>query len=125
VSLVGLPLQAEEEVAMNRILLAGALIVLGWMGAMTATADPKPLRIFLSPSSTISSADIVRDLGSKCSNVSLTVDSKSSDYMLEATRWPDHYKFTLFRRGGDAVFSTSTHLMSNSVKDVCHYVNAH
>jgi hypothetical protein len=45
--------------------------------------------------------------------------------MLEATRWPDHYKFTLFRRGGDAVFSTSTHLMSNSVKDVCHYVNAH
>jgi hypothetical protein len=110
---------------MNRSLLGGALALLAAVCAITTTAEAKPLRIFLSPSSTISSADIVRDLNTKCSNVSLTIDSKSSDYMLEATRWPDHYKFTLFRRGGDAVFSTSTHLMSNSVKDVCHYVNAH
>jgi len=110
---------------MNRSLLGGALVVMVAVCAMTTTAEPKPLRIFLSPSSTISSADIVRDLNSKCSNVSLTIDSRNSDYMLEATRWPDHYKFTLFRRGGDAVFSTSTHLMSNSVKDVCHFVNAH
>jgi hypothetical protein len=112
-------------VAMNRSLLGGALVVVVAVCAMTTTAEPKPLRIFLSPSSTISSADIVRDLNSKCSNDSLTIDSRNSDYMLEATRWPDHYKFTLFRRGGDAVFSTSTHLMSNSVKDVCHFVNAH
>jgi hypothetical protein len=111
--------------AMNRSLLGGALALLAAVCAITTTAEAKPLRIFLSPSSTISSADIVRDLGTKCSNVSLTVDSKGSDYMLEATRWPDHYKFTLFRKGGDAVFSTSTHLMSNSVKDVCHYVNGH
>ncbi len=110
---------------MNRNLLGVALVVLGLVGAVAATAEAKPLRIFLSPSSTISSADIVKDLNTKCPNVSLTIDSRSSDYMLEATRWPDHYKFTLFRRGGDAVFSTSTHLMSNSVKDVCHYVNAH
>lgn len=110
---------------MNRKLLGGALLVLGLVGTMAATTEAKPLRIFLSPSSTISSADIVKDLNNKCANVSLTIDSRSSDYMLEATRWPDHYKFTLFRRGGDAVFSTSTHLMSNSVKDVCHYVNAH
>lgn len=115
---------AKRGLAMNRNLL-GALMVLVGVCAMAVTTEAKPLRIFLSPSSTISSADIVRDLSSKCSNVSLTVDSRSSDYMLEATRWPDHYKFTLFRRGGDAVFSTSTHLMSNSVKDVCRYVNGH
>jgi len=110
---------------MNRRVLGGALAVLGLVGVVAATAKAKPLRIFLSPSSTISSADIVKDLNTKCPNVSLTIDSRSSDYMLEATQWPDHYKFTLFRRGGDAVFSTSTHLMSNSVKDVCRFVNAH
>jgi hypothetical protein len=43
--------------------------------------------------------------------------------MLEAARWPNGYKFTLFKKGGDAAFSTSTVLLSNAVKDVCHFVN--
>jgi hypothetical protein len=111
---------------MNRRLLGVALIaVLALGAAVTAGAGPKPLRLFLAPSSTIPSADLVKHLGTKCSNVTLTVDSKTSDYMLDAKYWPDGYKLTLFRKGGDAVFSTSTHRMSNAVKDVCHYVNAH
>jgi len=44
--------------------------------------------------------------------------------MLEADGWSGHYKFTLFKHGGDAVFGTSTLLLSNAVKDVCHFVNA-
>jgi hypothetical protein len=44
--------------------------------------------------------------------------------MLEAWGWSGHYKFTVFKHGGDAVFSTSTVMLSNAVKDVCHYVSS-
>jgi hypothetical protein len=82
-----------------------------------------PLKIILSPASTVPSADIVKNLMYKCPNVTLTLNSKESDYMLSARGWPEHYRFTLYRKGGTAVFATSTVLLSNAVKDVCKYVN--
>jgi hypothetical protein len=48
-----------------------------------------------------------------------------SDYMLEAVGWPNGYKFVLFRKGGQVVYATSTAWLSNSVKDVCKYINTH
>lgn len=107
---------------MKRVLLGFSLVMLA--GAVAIQAQPRQLRFFLSPASTIPSADVVKNLGDKCPNASLTLDSKKSDYMLEAGGWSGHYRFTVFKRGGDAVFSTSTVMLSNAVKDVCHYVNS-
>ena len=107
---------------MKRILL-GVFIVL-FTCAWTTAPQPRPLKLVLSPASTVPSADLMKNLGSRCPNVSITLDSKKSDYMLEAWGWSGHYKFTVYKKGGEAVYSTSTVMLSNAVKDVCHYVNA-
>jgi hypothetical protein len=44
--------------------------------------------------------------------------------MLEAWGWSGNYKFTVFQKGGQAVYGTSTVLLSNAVKDVCKFVNS-
>ncbi|HEV2341279.1 MAG TPA: hypothetical protein VGS15_05730 [Candidatus Acidoferrales bacterium] len=108
--------------------LAAAVILPVLLLAGAANGKPKPpkpaLKLMMSPASTVPSADLVKYLQQKCPNVSITLDSKESDFMLEAGGWSGHYKFTVFRKGGDAVFATSTMLLSNAVKDVCRYVNA-
>ncbi|MGH9685177.1 MAG: hypothetical protein ACRD4S_16390 [Candidatus Acidiferrales bacterium] len=102
--------------------MAAAMFFLA--GAGSLHAQRKPLRLVLSPASTIPSADIVKNLVSKCPNVSITLNSKKSDFMLEAGGWSGNYKFTVFQKGGRAVFSTSTMMLSNAVKDVCRFVNS-
>lgn len=82
----------------------------------------KPVKLVLSPASRVPTADILKDLRLKCPNVSITLDSTKSDYMLEAGGWPGNYKFTLYKPGGLAVFGTSTHMLSNAVKDVCGFI---
>lgn len=108
--------------------LAGAVILPALLLAGAANGKPKtpkpPLKLMMSPASTVPSADLVKNLREKCPNVTITLDSKESDFMLEAGGWSGRYKFTVFRKGGDAVFSTSTILLSNAVKDVCKYVNS-
>lgn len=106
---------------------AGILaLVLSASAALGRPKQSKPaLKLYLSPASTVPSADIVKNLMYKCPNVTVTLNSKESDYMLEARGWPNHYRFTLFRKGGDAAFATSTILLSNAVKDVCKYVNTY
>jgi hypothetical protein len=96
--------------------------------AASLQAGPKPpkppKKIFLSPASNISGADIIKNLSDECPNVSITNDSAKSDYMVEA-RWAGRYEFSVFRHGGDAVYGTETSLLHNAVKDVCHYINTH
>jgi hypothetical protein len=92
-------------------------------GVGTAKDPAKPTKVVMSPASSVPTADVVRNFGSRCPNVTVTLDSTKSDFMLDAARWPNGYKFTLFKKGGEAVFSTSTVLLSNAVKDVCNFVN--
>ena len=106
---------------MKKIILLASFLFL--MGAGVAKADPKPIHLFLSPASTISSADLMKHIVEKCPNVSMTLDSKKSDFMLEAGGWSGNYKFTVYQHGGVAVYSTTTRMLSNAVKDVCKYVN--
>jgi len=96
---------------------------------LNASGQQKPLKIALTNASTIASADIVKDMSKQCPNVTVTLDSSKADYMLEASG-EGHagngeylkYKFTLFDRDGDALYSTSTHHLSNAVKDVCNFI---
>ena len=112
---------------MKRIALGtGVLALMLSAGAAIAKEHSKaPVKLYLSPASTVPSADVVKNLMYKCPNVTVTLNSKESDYMLEARGWPEHYRFTVFRKGGDAAFATSTVLLSNAVKDVCKYVNTY
>jgi hypothetical protein len=99
------------------------LVCLLLLAGMSASAGPRPLKLVLSPRSTVPPGEVLRHLGSHCPNVGLTQDSKRSDFMLEAWGWSGNYRFTVFAHGGDAVYSTSTMRLGNAVKDVCTFVN--
>jgi hypothetical protein len=107
---------------MKKIILLASMLAL-FVGVGTAKADPKPVRLLMSPASTVASADLMKHIVEKCPNVSITLDSKKSDYMLEAGGWSGNYKFTVYQHGGVAVYSTTTRMLSNAVKDVCKFVN--
>ena len=107
---------------MSKIIFLSSMLLF-LVGAGTANADPRPVRLFLSPASTISSAELMKHIVEKCPNVAMTLDSKKSDFMLEAGGWSGNYKFTVYQHGGVAVYSTTTRMLSNAVKDVCKYVN--
>ena len=111
---------------MKKILLGcSVLAMLTFAVPASIHADPKPVRLFLSPRSTVPPPEILKHLGSHCPNVALTSEAKRSDYMLVAWGWSGNYRFTLFQHGGDIVYGTSTVMLSNAVKDVCKYVNGH
>jgi hypothetical protein len=82
------------------------------------------VRLYMSKRSMVPAGEIVRHLQERCPNVTITMDDKKSDYMLDAMGWSGRYRFTLYRHGGDVVFSTTTQMLTNSVKDVCKYINA-
>lgn len=108
------------------------ILVIGLMLSLVAVASfakrekvpAKPLKVLLSPASTVPAGDIMKYLNEKCPNVTITLDSTKSDYMLTARGWSGQYRFTLYRHGGDLVFGTHTVMLSNAVKDVCKYVNS-
>lgn len=108
-----------------RKILMGLAIVTILAVAGSANAQAKPLRVVIKPGSTVYRADIMKNLSEKCPNVTITQDSKKSDFMLEALGWSGNYHFTVFKHGGDAVYATQTQWLSNAVKDVCKYVNSH
>jgi hypothetical protein len=74
-----------------------------------------------------SSVDLLKEISAKCVGVVLTDNRDRADYRLETGRaWcctPNGqsrgYKFALFSKDGDAVFSTQTHELKNAVKDMC------
>ena len=97
--------------------------------ASIVSAQQKSVKIALTTSSTLASADIVKDMSKQCPNTTITLDLSKADYMLEAGgegRTGNgefvKYKFTLFNHDGDAVYSTSTLHLGNAVKDVCSFI---
>ena len=99
-----------------------ALLIIG-VSVGTAIAAPPPVKLFMSPASNVPSAEVLKNLSDRCPNVSITLNSHESDFMLEAKGWPGHYRFTIYKKGGDALFATQTQYLHNAVKDVCNYIN--
>jgi hypothetical protein len=114
----------KEGTTMRKLLLGLAILTM-LAGAGSAKAQEKPLRVVIKPGSTVYRADIMKNLSEKCPNITITQDSKKSDFMLEAMGWSGNYHFTVYKHGGDAVYATQTQWLSNAVKDVCKYVNSH
>ena len=111
-----------QRQATKKILLAYTMLLVAVAAGIGA--EPKPVKLVLSPASSVSRADIMKHVVNKCPNVSFVLDSRKSDFMLEAWGWSGNYKFTVFQKGGQAVYATSTVLLSSAVKDVCKFVNS-
>ena len=107
---------------MKKILLG--VFALWLMGARVAQGQTKAFRLYIAPNSTVAVPDIMKNLVSKCSNTTITLDPLKSDFMLQAWGWSGNYRFTVFQRGGTAVYGTTTVALSNAVKDICHFLQS-
>jgi hypothetical protein len=108
---------------MKKVLLIAALLV-----PIAAETQKPPIRVALSSTSTVASSDLRRGFQKKCPNVILTRDPSRADYALEAIEGTinpvtamevSRYRFTLFNRGGNAIYSTSPHKFSNAINNIC------
>jgi hypothetical protein len=97
-----------------------------------AQAQKTPKSVALSSTSTVAASDIRKGFQKKCPNVSLTLEPVKADYALEAMAEPVNlisayptirYRFTLFSRSGDIVYSTSPDKFSDAIVNVCMAVN--
>ena len=116
--------------------LISALVLAAATGCVTlVVAETKRVKVALTtqtPSSVpaIPTADIAREVSKTCPNVSVTRSADTADYSLEAVggdRTNPHvqrlFKFTLFDRDGNVVFTAETRQLHNAVKDVCAFIN--
>ena len=107
---------------MKKILLG--VFALWLMSAGVAQGQTKTVQLYIAPNSTVALPDIMKNLVSKCPNTTITIDPIKSDFMLQAWGWSGNYKFTVFQRGGTAIYGTTTVTLSNAVKDVCHFLQS-
>jgi len=101
--------------------LAGLAGVVPASQAQSAPPGP-PLKIVLSRQSNVDPVEIMKHFSQKCPNVTLTTNPKRSNFMINAV-WAGNYRFMVIQKGGDTIFATQTTLLSNAVKDVCHFLN--
>jgi hypothetical protein len=93
---------------------------------IAAETQKPPIRVALS--STVAWSDLRRGFQTKCPDVILNRDPSHADYALEAIERITNpvtatevarYRFTLFNRAGNAIYSTSPHKFSNAINNVC------
>jgi hypothetical protein len=109
------------------------LAILACLTSSVVYAQSHPVKIALTSSSNVPSADIVKDMAKQCPKVSVTLDATKADFTIEASKTVDildgtdygRFKFTLFDRDGTAIFSTSTRRIANAVKDMCTNIKKH
>jgi hypothetical protein len=109
---------------MKKLAFGIAVLMLAGM-ASVANAAPqgKPLKLALARQSTADPVEIVKHLSQKCPNITITSNEKASDFLLYAGGWSGNYRFMVIAHGGDTIYATQTTLLSNAVKDVCHFLN--
>jgi hypothetical protein len=110
------------------------LALLAVLSTAVATAAPaqdktpppsgRQFRLVLARRSTADPVEIMKHLSQTCPNITMTTNSKASDYMLYAGGWSGDYRFMVIGKGGDTLYATETTLLSNAVKDVCKFVNS-
>ena len=110
------------------LLLAGMAGVAPAAKAQSKASTPPPaagkqFKVVLSRQSNVDPVEIVKHLSRECPNVTLTSNSKDSDFMLHAGGWSGNYRFMVIAHGGAMIYATETSLLSNAVKDVCKFLN--
>jgi hypothetical protein len=113
-----------KEAPVKRVLPMIAALLL----PIAAETQTPPTRVALSSTSTVPSRDLRRGFRKKCPAVILNRDPSRADYALEAIEKTTNlisatevsrYRFTLFNRAGNAIYSTFPHKFSNAVNNVC------
>jgi hypothetical protein len=108
------------------------IAMLAIISAAVATAQPaspadppapRQLRIVLAPRSTADPFEVTKHFSQSCPNVTITRNERESDFMLYAGGWSGDYRFMVIKKGGDVLYTTETALLSNSVKNVCKFLN--
>jgi hypothetical protein len=99
--------------------------VLAVLCAVSTFAQPErgTIRVVLSPRSTADRFEVTKHFGESCRNVLITSNEHDSDYMVVAGGWSGDYRFMVIRKGGAVLYVTETMLLSNSVKNVCKFLN--
>ena len=85
------------------------------------------VRVALTPSSTISSGEILKSMEKKCSNVTLTMNAEKADFLLEAIATPQsrkNFELSLFTKEGDVLSHTGTITLGAAVKDICEAIRS-
>ncbi|HEY4710120.1 MAG TPA: hypothetical protein VIH46_08125 [Candidatus Acidoferrales bacterium] len=109
---------------MKQIIMVMAILVFAGVAGAGPGVQGKPLKLVIERHSTVPMVEVVKNFGDKCPNVTITTNMEQSDYMLQAIGWPgDGYRFMIIAKGGDSLYATKTVLLSNAVKDVCHFLN--
>lgn len=91
--------------------------------ASTFARPDRTIRVVLSPRSTADQFEVTKNFGQSCRNVLITSNEHESDYMLVAGGWSGDYRFMVIKKGGGVLYVTETMLLSNSVKNVCKFLN--
>jgi hypothetical protein len=99
------------------------LLFAGMAPVAMAQYAGKPLKLLMDQQSTVDPVGILKHLGQKCPNVTLTTNEDQSDYMLSAWGWSGNYRFMISAKNGEKIFATETVYLSNAVKDVCNFLN--
>ncbi len=100
--------------------------VLAMVCAGSTFARPgRTIKVVLSPRSTADRFEVTKHFGQSCRNVLITSNEHDSDYMVVAGGWSGDYRFMVIQKGGGVLYVTETMLLSNSVKDVCKFLNTH
>ena len=93
----------------------------------TSVSADEPVRVLLTPTSTVSSGEILKSMEKKCANVTLTMNSEKADFLLEAIATPrshKNYELALFNKEGDVLFHSGTVTLGAAVKDVCESIRS-
>ena len=112
--------------------IAATLLWLAWRIAAQCqpssliAARTRSIRVAVSSTSSVPESDLRRAFQKKCRNVILNHDPSRADYALEPIARTNpldgerpRYRFTLFNRAGNAIYSTLPHKFSNAVDNIC------
>jgi len=111
---------------MRKFIFGIALLIFAGLAPLAgAQSTARHLKLVLDRRSTVDPVQIVKHLGEKCPNVTLTTNREQSDYMLHAGGWSGDYRFMVIAKGGHMIYATETAMLSNAVKDVCNFLNSH
>jgi hypothetical protein len=110
---------------MNKFILAFAMLLAMAIAPLAGaqSTSGRQIKLVLGRGSNVDPVLITKHFGEKCPNVTLTTNRQRSDFLLQAWGWSGDYRFLIIAKGGDQIYATQTAILSNAVKDVCHFLN--
>ena len=107
----------------RKALLPATVVAVLCAASTFAQPERGTIRVVLSPRSTADRFEVTKHFGESCRTVLITSNEHDSDFMVVAGGWSGDDRFMVIRKGGAVLYVTETMLLSNSVKNVCKFLN--